>query len=97
VRYHFDDHMMASFGTFVSTNSLGVHLSATRVVFGRTVDLVLSQEFSPEGRSIPGLSVATKSPLWTNMVGKCGVKMGGDSEVTCSILRHFDKKTVNVV
>jgi len=93
IRYHFDDQMIISCGAFVSTNSLGLHCSSQRVVFGQTVRLNLSQEFNREGRSIPSLSVDTKCSLWSNMLGQCGIKMGNESEVSCSIIRHFDEKT----
>lgn len=92
-RYHFNDQMTATWGTHVSSNSIGVRCSTQKVVFDKTVNLGLSHEFH-RGKfsSMPGLSVSTTAPLWKHMHGKCGVTLGDDSGVSCSIVRQFEEK-----
>jgi len=92
-RYHFNDQMTASWGTYVSSSSVGVRCSTQKVVFDQTVRLNLSHEFPRGGESsMPGLTLSTTAPLWKHMLGKCSVTLGSDSEVNCSIVRQFDKK-----
>jgi len=93
LRYHFNDQMTASFGTSVSSNSVGLRCSTQKVVFDHTVKLDLSHDFHRGGgSSFPNLSLSTSAPLWKHMQGKCSVSLGSDSEVRCNIMRQFDEK-----
>jgi len=92
-RYHFNDQMTASWGTYISSSSVGVRCSTQKVVFDQTVRLNLSHEFSRGGgSSMPSLTIGTTAPLWKHMMGKCSVALGANSDVNCSIVRQFDEK-----